>query len=89
MIDQLSDHFVVSAFRDLRSKDAALAREERFHNRGLSDHTIRALVKTELDFPEQLLFMSDSAIKRLSGVGSVAHEDIYQYKQRFVSTDLE
>ena len=51
MIDQLSDHFVVSAFRDLRSKDAALAREERFHNRGLPTTRSRRWSKQNSIFP--------------------------------------
>jgi hypothetical protein len=82
MIDQ-SDWHVIFAFRRLADNNAAVAREESFRNRGLSEHTIRALLKTKLDRPEQLLFMSEWDIRRLTGIGRAAYQDICTYRERF------
>jgi hypothetical protein len=82
MMDQ-SDWHVVFAFRRLAENNVDVAREDSFRHRGLSDHTISALIKTDLDLPERLLFMSEWDIKRQPGIGPVAYQDICTYRERF------
>jgi len=62
-----------------------LMREEGpFNGRGLSAGTIRQLMDNGIDFPERLLFMSTSQLKKVSGVNKTSTAEIQKYRKRFI-----
>jgi DNA-directed RNA polymerase alpha subunit len=60
-----------------------LSYRHRFLDRGLSDRTVESLIIGGVDYPEQLLKMSEAAIFRIAGIGKVSLSEIMQYKQKF------
>ncbi len=80
-------HLAFALHKALTVEYAELAREACFLHRGLSDHTIRVLMDTDIELPEKLLFMSEGEIRRLPGVGNVALADILKYRGRFPRDD--
>lgn len=57
---------------------------EAFKNRGLSDRTIKALVNCGIDAPERVLFMPESHLRRLPGVGAASMKELRAYRARFI-----
>ncbi len=55
----------------------------RFCDRGLSDRTIESLIIGGVDYPEQLLKMSEAEIFPIAGIGKVSLSETMQYKQKF------
>jgi hypothetical protein len=67
----------------LRHEDArAFAR-----GRGLSQSTAESLIAHGLDLPERLLFMTESAIQEIPGIGETALAEIRAYRARFEQKD--
>ena len=67
---------------------SALMRAINFRGRGLSDRTIQALLDHGIDFPEPLLFMEPSQLKKIPGIGKTSFNEIKRYRERF-NTDPE
>jgi hypothetical protein len=62
-----------------------LMREESpFNGRGLSTRTIRQLMDNGVDFPERLLFMSTSQLKKVAGLNKTSTVEIRKYRKRFI-----
>jgi hypothetical protein len=54
-----------------------------FSGRGFRDRTVEALVAFGIYEPERLLFMSESQIKAIPGVGKASIAEIAAYRKRF------
>ena len=67
----------------LMPADRAL-RMVRFADRGLSGHTIAGLIKSGIDLPERVLFMSEAQIRVLPGVGKKGVSELMAYRARFM-----
>jgi hypothetical protein len=55
-----------------------------FSGRGLSHRTIDALVQHGIDAPERLLFMTETDLKNIPGVGKAALKEMMHYRLRFI-----
>jgi hypothetical protein len=55
-----------------------------FRGRGLSERTILALLDQGIDFPEPLLFMEPSLLKKIPGIGKAGINEIMRYRERFI-----
>jgi hypothetical protein len=66
---------------------AAMLAWHKFRDRGLSDKTIRALTDCSIDFPERLMFMTETQISSIPGVGKVAISEIKAYRDRFLGVE--
>jgi hypothetical protein len=54
-----------------------------FRGRGLSDRTIERLVECGIEAPERLLFMEESALEKIPGIGKGAMAEIKAYQEKF------
>lgn len=55
-----------------------------FHDRGLNDRTITALIDGGVDAPERLLFMTPAQLRGIPGIGKAAFAEITKYRSRFL-----
>lgn len=54
-----------------------------FAERGLSRRTIDALIYHGIKMPEWVLFMSETEIKKISGIGKSSLAEIVRYRLKF------
>jgi hypothetical protein len=59
-----------------------------FRGRGLSDRTIQALLDHGIDFPEPLLFMEPSQLKKIPGMGKGGFNEIMRYREKFTEGNV-
>jgi hypothetical protein len=71
------------------SKLASVMRAISFRGRGLSDRTIQALLDHGIDFPEPLLFMEPSQLKKIPGMGKAGFNEIMRYRENFTTKTTE
>lgn len=57
-----------------------------FNERGFSDRTIQALSDYGIDAPERILFMTESELREIPGVGAASIKELKAYRQRFIPT---
>jgi len=55
-----------------------------FANRGFSERTIRNMATRGIDAPERLLFMTETQLKKIQGLGASSIEEIRAYRARFI-----
>jgi DNA-directed RNA polymerase alpha subunit len=58
-----------------------------FRDRGLSGRTVEALIEFGMDAPERLLFMQESEIEKIPGIGKASVREIRSYRERFIGED--
>ena len=59
-------------------------KETPFRGRGLDDRTIEALINSNIDAPERLLFMTKSDLRKIPGLGKEAFAQIAAYRAEFM-----
>ena len=67
---------------------ASVMRAINFRGRGLSDRTIEVLLDHGIDFPEPLLFMEPSQLKKIPGMGKAGFNEIMRYRQKFTEANV-
>ena len=75
---------IAGAFDLTSDKQKPLADGKPFEARGFSEKTIKAILDCGIDSPERLLFMDETTIKKIPGVGKAAFAEIKQYRDRFI-----
>jgi DNA-directed RNA polymerase alpha subunit len=65
------------------SARAVLSRSQ-FTGRGLTDRTVDALIARGIDAPERLLFVTETDLRKIPGIGKVSVDEIMRYRARFV-----
>jgi DNA-directed RNA polymerase alpha subunit len=53
-----------------------------FGGRGFSQRTLDALHAHGIKMPEELLFISEAAVRKIPGIGKAAFEEIMRYRAR-------
>jgi DNA-directed RNA polymerase alpha subunit len=55
-----------------------------FRDRGFSDRTIDALVARGIDAPERLLFVTETELRKIPGIGKASLGEIMRYRARYI-----
>ena len=64
--------------------ERAFLRMAVFGSRDISKRTIEALIDYGMDAPERVLFMTESQLSKIPGIGAVAMKELRAYRHRFL-----
>jgi DNA-directed RNA polymerase alpha subunit len=63
----------------------SLLRGQKFEGRGFSRRTIDALLAHGISAPERLLFMTETELQNIPGIGAISLGEIARYRNRHLS----
>jgi hypothetical protein len=58
-----------------------------FQQRGFSNRVVDALVQAGIDAPERLLFMTETELHAITGIGRAGFAEIAAYRSRFTPAE--
>ena len=63
----------------------SILRGQKFEGRGFSKRTVDALLAHGISAPERLLFMTETELQNISGIGASSLADILRYRKQHLS----
>ena len=85
---KMTDTGAKSAPRSRRADDRWMRsrlRGQKFEGRGFSKHTVDALLAHGISAPERLLFMTETELQNISGIGASSLAEILRYRKQHLS----
>jgi len=84
----MTDTGAKSAPRSRRADDRwmrSIIRGQKFEGRGFSKQTVDALLAHGISAPERLLFMTETELQNISGIGASSLAEILRYRKQHLS----
>ena len=63
----------------------SILRGQKFEGRGFSKRTVDALLAHGISAPERLLFMTETELQNISGIGASSLAEILRYRKQHLS----
>ena len=63
----------------------SILRGQKFEGRGFSKRTVDALLAHGISAPERLLFMTETELQNISGIGASSLAEILRYRKHLLS----
>jgi len=63
----------------------SILRGQKFEGRGFSKRTVDVLLAHGISAPERLLFMTETELQNISGIGAISLAEILRYRKQHLS----